>query len=991
MSIFANASSNFQFNGNASALTSNVMQLTADTTSQAGTAMLKTKVDLTQSLNISFSLYFGNHDSGGADGLGFILHNDPRGISAIGDCGGTVGFGSSTQYVAPIITNSIAIRWLTYTDMGAPQYTQIDQPVHFANDWNTNTNGENTGTITGGSAVELSNTPYNYNLKNGASYPVRLAWDPATTTLTHYFNGLLMHSCNLGASYATDYFGGSSNVYLGFGGGTGGATNQQTVTLAPLDMNGTTQTITETNFPFHVISSTGTPDLTINLQNNDETVFAGIFSPVRNVTKTGSYTVTLNGTNTYTGTTTISQGKLIGDIHNSSQVEVDGTYDLNGTPRTVTDLSGTGTVQSSNGSAALTVNSVNGSTFNGIIASTITNLTINGSETFNMLGTNNSTGTTTINGGTFVGNASQSITLVTSSSAYYLGTQNQTLGTINDIAGSVIGLQQAATTTTARTLTLNNTAPITINSNIIGTGNLVINGTSSVTLTGANTYTGSTTVNSGTLNIQSSNNLGTVLLNGGTLGLGGGGTTTNITTLDWNGGNIDVLYSSGSFGNTHINNLNITTPTTVTLSDTNGGVDLASITNSKTLFTFDNITGDPSQITLVNTHSLIEVTGESGSSGITYNGNSATINIASAASAHNPADVETVQSPTDIPMTIATTEVASQFAPTPYQNAEAGTRIQKALQQQRGGDPFENLVTALSEGGDTTKFVKIKGKYRVFAAPYTTVTRNNGSGNSLNGSSSKYYGMIMGLTHYVKSIDTNFFFTLVAGASKTQMSRSVNSCTNGKNATLGVNARKTFIKHLDVDSGLNLTIVKSNQWRQGNPTPATGYVAKSNFNTYAASWRNETGYIFELPNKQSIKPDIGLQLNHTQQTKINEQDAGIYAQNFKSKTTQNGELYGGIGYRAEWKDEQYEGKLTLKYEIGRKSGNGKIKTTVYTASTPDGFTSTSTGSDLVTHYIGLYGSILDKKSNWKIVPGIMVNLQRHQKSGTAMIKFERRF
>jgi autotransporter-associated beta strand protein len=849
ISFSVHATSNYQMNGSASALSGNVIQLTPNAGNLAATAMLKTTVDLTQPLNLVFSLYFGNNGANGADGIGFILHNDAHGISALGEYGGAIGFGSSTQS-SNIITNSVAIRWSTFTVFGAPQYTQVYKPVNFANDWTSNTNGENTGTISGGNAVVLSSAPYNYNLANGQWYPVQVTWDPATTTLTHYFNGLLMHTCNLSALYAATYFNNSSSVYLGFGGGTGAYTNQQLVSFAaPLDLNGTTQTITETNFPLYVISSSGTPDLTIDLQISDETLFAGIFSPVRNVIKTGSYTVTLLGTNTYTGTTTISQGKLIGDIHNSSQVVVDGTYDLNGTARTVKDLSGAGTVQSSNGTAVLTVNSVNGSTFNGTIANTITDLTLTGSNTFNMLGTNNSTGTTIVNGGTFVGNASQSLTLVTSGSAYYLGTQNQTLGTINDVTGSVIGLQQDATTATPRTLTLNNTAPMTINSNITGSGNLVINGTSSVTLTGANTYTGSTTVNSGTLNIQSSNNLGTVVLNGGTLGLGGGGTTTNINTLDWNGGNIEVLYSGGSFGNTHINNLNVTAPAIVTLSDMNDGGDLASISSSQTLFTFDNFTGDPSQITLINNNSLIEVTGEAGTSGITFNGNNATINVASAASAHNPVDVEIIQSPIDIPMTIATAEIAYQFAPTPYQKAEAGARIQKALQQQRGGDSYENLLTALSEGGDMTKFVKVKGKYRIFAAPYTTVTRNNGNGNLLNGSSSKYYGMIMGLTHYVKSIDTNFFFTLVAGASKTQKNRSVNSYTNSKNATLGVNARKTFIKHLDCDSGINLTVVKSNQWRQGNPTPSTGYIAKSNFNTYSASWRNETGYIFGLPNK----------------------------------------------------------------------------------------------------------------------------------------------
>jgi hypothetical protein len=515
-------------------------------------------------------------------------------------------------------------------------------------------------------------------------------------------------------------------------------------------------------------------------------------------------------------------------------------------------------------------------------------------------------------------------------------------------------------------------------------------GTVSNTITGVITLSGSGGASfynrgSGTV----TNTIDTVTLSAGTLYLGGGGSTTKIGTLNWNGGNLKLMYANEGFGSTRIANLNVTAPVTLTLVNS-GGTSLTTSSGSYTLLTVDTFTGNPSNITLVNTSPFVEVVNANGSSnGISINGNTVTINLAPTASANNPNDMDHYTSSIDIHSTIVSNEISKQFAPTPYQKAEAGARIQKALQQRKGGDSFENLLTALSEEGDSNKFVKITGDYRVFAAPYTTYTRNNG--NALNGSSSKYYGMVMGLTHLVKSIDTNFFFTAVVGASKTQMNRSVNSYITSKNTTLGISARKTFIKHLDVDSGLNLTAVRNEQWRQGNPTPNTSYIAKSKFNTYAAAWRNETGYIFKLPNKQSLKPNIGLQLNGTKQTAINERDAGIYAQSYKSKTGMNGELYGGLGYRKEWKNERFEGKLTGKYEIGRKSGNGKVRTTVYTASTPDGLSTTSTGPDLITHYVSVYGSILDMKTNWKIVPGVTASFQKHQKSGTFVIKLERRF
>jgi fibronectin-binding autotransporter adhesin len=73
-------------------------------------------------------------------------------------------------------------------------------------------------------------------------------------------------------------------------------------------------------------------------------------------------------------------------------------------------------------------------------------------------------------------------------------------------------------------------------------GNLVYSGTGTLSLTGANTYTGSTTVNSGTLNIQNAGALGTAsntanttIANGAVLQIQGNITTTNAGTLVLNG------------------------------------------------------------------------------------------------------------------------------------------------------------------------------------------------------------------------------------------------------------------------------------------------------------------------------------------------------------------------------------------------------------------------------------------------------------------------
>ena len=94
------------------------------------------------------------------------------------------------------------------------------------------------------------------------------------------------------------------------------------------------------------------------------------------------------------------------------------------------------------------------------------------------------------------------------------------------------------------TLTVNGASPVAIAGVIAngGTpaGNLVYAGTGTLTLSGTNTYTGTTSVNSGTLGIQSAGALGggagnTTVANGASLQLANNITTTNTGTLTING------------------------------------------------------------------------------------------------------------------------------------------------------------------------------------------------------------------------------------------------------------------------------------------------------------------------------------------------------------------------------------------------------------------------------------------------------------------------
>ena len=64
--------------------------LTPDAAGKAGSAMLNQRIDLSYDFQASFDVYLGNN-ANGADGLAFVLQNDPRGANAIGGDGGNYG------------------------------------------------------------------------------------------------------------------------------------------------------------------------------------------------------------------------------------------------------------------------------------------------------------------------------------------------------------------------------------------------------------------------------------------------------------------------------------------------------------------------------------------------------------------------------------------------------------------------------------------------------------------------------------------------------------------------------------------------------------------------------------------------------------------------------------------------------------------------------------------------------------------------------------
>ena len=213
----------------------------------------------------------------------------------------------------------------------------------------------------------------------------------------------------------------------------------------------------------------------------------------------GSGTLTLSGTNTYTGDTTISAGKITvsGTLADTTDVINSGIYDVDSTD-TIHSLSGSGGVELAS-SIILTTGDSGNDTVSGVISGSGF-LTKEGTGILTLSGSNTYSGNTTISTGTLklTGTLSDS-TDVINSGIYDVDTTD----TIQSLSGT--GAVELASSIT---LTTGDSGDDTVSGVISGAGSLAKAGSGILNLSGSNTYTGSTTLSAGTISISSSDNLG---------------------------------------------------------------------------------------------------------------------------------------------------------------------------------------------------------------------------------------------------------------------------------------------------------------------------------------------------------------------------------------------------------------------------------------------------------------------------------------------------
>jgi hypothetical protein len=190
-------------NGSAFAAGASAFTLT-DGLAQTGSIMSTAKVDLRSDFTIAWRQVFGASDAG-ADGSAFVLHNDPRGASAVGDGGWGLG--------AELLANGLAVMFDTYTNIErgdlATDYTVI----------------ANTATLARlGPLVDLG------NIEDGLEHAIVVSWNAATSTFRYSVDGVERGTLSDPALVA-NLFGGSPFVHFGFTGSTGGAFNIQTIAI----------------------------------------------------------------------------------------------------------------------------------------------------------------------------------------------------------------------------------------------------------------------------------------------------------------------------------------------------------------------------------------------------------------------------------------------------------------------------------------------------------------------------------------------------------------------------------------------------------------------------------------------------------------------------------------------------------------------------------------------------------------------------------------
>ena len=345
----------------------------------------------------------------------------------------------------------------------------------------------------------------------------------------------------------TNTYTGATTINAGTLTVTGLLSNSTSVTVA----SGATYDV-DASDTISSIAGAGTIDIansqTLTAGNSANTEISGSIAGSGGFTKAGTGILTLSGTNSYNGTTTINAGtlKVTGSLSNSTAVNVgsSGTYDVDASD-TIASFEGSGAIDIA-ASQILTAGDSNNKTFSGTMTgsgSLIKNgtgvLTLSGNNSFSggstlnagivEVGHNNAlgSGTLTLAGGTLKSDSStardlsQAVSINADTTLGRSGSGRLTLsGDVTFSSGSVT-VSSASNTIMSGAVDLGTgTKTFSVSSGLVQTasgvisnGSLTKSGAGRMNLTGDSTYTGTTLVSAGELRLQSGSSIDSTTVN----------------------------------------------------------------------------------------------------------------------------------------------------------------------------------------------------------------------------------------------------------------------------------------------------------------------------------------------------------------------------------------------------------------------------------------------------------------------------------------------
>lgn len=202
-------------NGTTTEINPGEFQLTPDENVQGGSIASSESQSLEDDLQFSFQINLGDDDAG-ADGLAFVLHNNPGGFTQTGQLGGGLG--------ASGIENSLAIQFDTFSNPNGDGLNGgLAEPVQDHTQLTFTDSNGNEGQLT--TPTELG------NIEDGAWHDVVVSWDVSTQTLSWTFDGTEVGSHTfppLSVGSITDILGGPE-VFVYVSASTGGRSNEQSI------------------------------------------------------------------------------------------------------------------------------------------------------------------------------------------------------------------------------------------------------------------------------------------------------------------------------------------------------------------------------------------------------------------------------------------------------------------------------------------------------------------------------------------------------------------------------------------------------------------------------------------------------------------------------------------------------------------------------------------------------------------------------------------